>query len=806
MEYFTMDYRRGLATLKARLQASQPERIGDFTVLEARLLENLENEQLFGTNETIRAERARALFELNRLAPETIGFSFNDLCLSLSSTGQSSSPINFSSKMDEEVLQIVNFKDRVANIFRALNYRVITHQTLAGREVDIICKKTDLPIPVTYILECYDRDITIDDIDRLNAKLAAIRRQYPLHASSIPVIVHQGQMAGNVYEYAISTGIECYEYVNLIREVWVFDRYLNIIDQLYSESDIHQYYVPLNGRIEEGDHIMLDGYLNSWLADGQRRYLALLGDYGTGKSWTCLRLAKQLADTFRVNPNNNPLPILISFRRYRANYDLESLVKAELAEQYGVDIPKVGSITKLLSGGNIILILDGMDEMAKTLGERSALLSFSKLGLPLRGPKVLITCRTHYFYSGNEQREILNSKSNSAILMQAPKFEIIHVDPLDDRKKRKYIKQRFDRRKSIEIESIINNYYNLRELSSRPVLLQMICDSYSIISEIKTPINSALLYEAYTQNWLQREMLRGRLCLEPGEFLAIIEDISALMIQNDILLFDLQIIQAIVSDFLNRNRVSSIDIKDVERQLITSTFIRRTSSDKWEFAHRSFQEFFYARKFFRWEEETNGKGTFLMTHVPVWQFAAQISVSRWNHTKSLKWIPKRIDRSNDPSLTLTTLRAAAAYCIIKNKIDSLTNYSLDGIMLDWVDLREIDFSLCDLKKADFSFSDLSSSILREACLKEALLFHTNLTNADFSSADLGGADCRNAIFVNTRFNSTNIANADFRRAYFGPVNSSEWRQVIESLLNCPGSKNAHFDESIYGYSFLLSRE
>jgi hypothetical protein len=75
-----MDYERGLAELKRRLEAEHSDRLVEFSTLEARLRENLAADQRFGSSETVRAERARIIGELNRLSLDTIGISFNDLC------------------------------------------------------------------------------------------------------------------------------------------------------------------------------------------------------------------------------------------------------------------------------------------------------------------------------------------------------------------------------------------------------------------------------------------------------------------------------------------------------------------------------------------------------------------------------------------------------------------------------------------------------------------------------------------------------------------------------------------------------
>ena len=76
-----MDYEYGLQRLRALLPEHDPALESEFHTLEARLLDNLRDERLYGSTETARAERARTLKSLNDLAGRArLGSSFNDLC------------------------------------------------------------------------------------------------------------------------------------------------------------------------------------------------------------------------------------------------------------------------------------------------------------------------------------------------------------------------------------------------------------------------------------------------------------------------------------------------------------------------------------------------------------------------------------------------------------------------------------------------------------------------------------------------------------------------------------------------------
>jgi len=73
-------HERGLAALGEHLAQAAVEIRLSFAVLESRLLDNLQDERLYGTSETIRSERARIVHELNNLALTHLSRSFNELC------------------------------------------------------------------------------------------------------------------------------------------------------------------------------------------------------------------------------------------------------------------------------------------------------------------------------------------------------------------------------------------------------------------------------------------------------------------------------------------------------------------------------------------------------------------------------------------------------------------------------------------------------------------------------------------------------------------------------------------------------
>ncbi|GGL15291.1 pentapeptide repeat-containing protein [Mangrovihabitans endophyticus] len=530
------------------------------------------------------------------------------------------------------------------------------------------------------------------------------------------------------------------------------DMYLAELDRIFDESGIKELFVSPKGYLEKQDvDVDVDGYIDEWLQAPSSGPLAVLGDYGTGKSWLCLRLAKRLADQYR-RTLNSPLPLLIGFKRFEPRMDIEQLVRTHLFDSYGVEVHNPAELRRALGTGRLLLILDGLDEMVKALGERTALVAYSRLVLSSGIPRALITCRTHYFYSGSEQRELLMPTP------VMPGFDLLHLRMFGPHEMTEFIRRRFDSAEAEAVLRFIASTYNLTELCTRPVLLSLVCQSHDQLPDFVAAASSADLYDAYTNAWLHRELSSGRLMVAPDLVMVFFEDLAERLVTQKTMVIDVEQLKVHLSMLLDRASLPRSRWKEVERQLITSTFVSRIRGDAWQFAHRSFQEYFYARKFFRWESEFDGEGIFPVIYTPVWHFIAQMALREWTEQKARKWITPRTGHEDDPTLTETTLRAAAAYWLLTNRC---RGFPSAGIMLDSVELTDIDLSNLDLSNSDFHGSDLSRSKLTYSILRGCNLF-------------------------GTRFAGCDIGHADFRGAEFSPFSREE-------LKHCNGYRTAIFD-------------
>ncbi len=298
----------------------------------------------------------------------------------------------------------------------------------------------------------------------------------------------------------------------------------------------------------------------------------------------------------------------------------------------------------------------------------------------------------------------------------------------------------------------IRSVYNLLDLARRPYLLRLICESSEYLrrpAESARSMTAGVLYEAYISAWIRRELRAGRTTVDPTALLRILEDLAFDLAAND-----RRVIAApALFEWLSKKIADSGTRDVVVRQLLTSTFLQRSSTDQWDFGHRSIQEYLYARRFFRWEDE-GATGDHPVTHIPVWRFVADLALSRFSLEKASKWITETTPRDEDPTLTRTTLRAAAAYWFVKSSPNALRMLPLRRIMLDSVDLRGADFSHCVLSGADLHQSDL----------EESNLDYADLTGADLSLCNLRNVSCRGTILTGACVAGAECAGTDLTLA------------------------------------------
>ena len=179
-------------------------------------------------------------------------------------------------------------------------------------------------------------------------------------------------------------------------------------------------YVPLRARSRSGDI-----ELNEALGLGHR--LVIVGGPGSGKTTVLLHMAWALASSLlagerepaisrlglKMAPGELPLPIFVplaSFARYRRNLPAVAPARDStlahfisyhlITKQADFDLPPGFFVQLLNDGRDVLLLLDGLDEVSNE-GERAEVRqSVDELVSGRNYMRVIVTCRTVTYHSG----------------------------------------------------------------------------------------------------------------------------------------------------------------------------------------------------------------------------------------------------------------------------------------------------------------------------------------------------------------------------------------------------------------------
>ena len=144
----------------------------------------------------------------------------------------------------------------------------------------------------------------------------------------------------------------------------------------------------------------LEAEILSVLADSPRgsNVALLLADFGEGKSFLTVSLCMGLRDRYLAEPRSgSPVPVRLHLRGYRHVSAPADFLRTQL-ELVGLSMADWAELRR----GNVLVVLDGLDEMSVRQDPgttRANLDKIESLLELLEGLPVLVTSRPHFFAS-----------------------------------------------------------------------------------------------------------------------------------------------------------------------------------------------------------------------------------------------------------------------------------------------------------------------------------------------------------------------------------------------------------------------
>jgi hypothetical protein len=261
-------------------------------------------------------------------------------------------------------------------------------------------------------------------------------------------------------------------------------------------------------RQAETPPIDFENLVLEWLKDqSSAKQLALLGEYGQGKSTAVLALTYKLLcdENMRLNSSNR-IPILIRL----TGRSPSTARLAELLGAWGAQYNLSGQVLLALHrAGRLLLIFDAFDEMAHVMDRTARFEHFDALWeFASGGTKLLFTGRPNFFLDDEELKEVLGIAKGSAT---GPYCEALRVAPFEIEQIERAVNWLQPDKHDALVQAATKSSA-LREMCCRPSLLYLIAHLWDRgrLDLQSANVNSAGVVREFISYSLERQVQKQK--------------------------------------------------------------------------------------------------------------------------------------------------------------------------------------------------------------------------------------------------------------------------------------------------------
>src|SRR6266496_5724119 len=556
----------------------------------------------------------------------------------------------------------------------------------------------------------------------------------------------------------------------------------------------------------------LEQEVKCWLSDPSATRLAVLADYGSGKSTFCQHLAATLARDYLAAQEHERyqqrIPLILPLRDFsRTPVDLKGYLVSYLKQYCHVDNPDAEALMKMAEAGLLLFLLDGFDEMSSRATNDTVAINieqFEQLA-NISQNKILLTTRPEYFLTLRQEQQVLQS------------YPCLYLQPFDEEQIDLYLQKRVPFLKAYGDEPIkdwtyyrqlIDEIHDLSDLARRPVLLEMIVKTLPVLVAEGEAVNRPNLYQRYLEGELERQIRKQRrdLRIKREKRFEIMERIAAELYRTHRAELTSKEIIKISKELLTPEQQE--EMEGSLREIVTCSFLIRTGNE-YRFSNQSFLEYLVALRLakdimedkpenlrpkpftlairdFLLELETGvvQRSSIIVNADNTIVSFNQERLKRWFRANPRSgWLGRNILSLLKKLLQIGQLRRLPLAGTDLEGVDlsgaDLSGANLSGANLSGVNLYKTNLSGANLPRAslyrtnlygmnlsEFNLveADLGEVILRKANLRKANLRGAKLHQADLVRADLRGADLHQAVLVEADLVEANLRGADLSGA------------------------------------------
>jgi Pentapeptide repeats (8 copies) len=462
----------------------------------------------------------------------------------------------------------------------------------------------------------------------------------------------------------------------------------------------------------------------------------LLADFGEGKSFFSVSLCVRLQIRYLREPKSaSPIPVRFFLRGYRHVSTPLDFLRDQLA-LIGLSMEEWAELRRR----NILVVLDGMDEMSVRQDPATIRSNLDKIGSLLEeldGLSVFVTSRPHFFSSGPDRERFYDR-------LRRP--HVFFMGQPDRRETVAHLRAYAD---SLALTAKLNKIKELYDpigLAGKVLFMEMIKKTLPELPEDR--FDELVLYETYVKGALQRKI---ELLRDPGSALQDVELRQQLEELLEKIAIEIHVTgegSVDLRNFVSKSggaaqllwRASQMDgVKideegDATARIGSRSLLRRVApepgaeEESWlvDFFHRSMKEYFVAKALRR---ALNAQDPFaatrnLLIRVPIQQEIVSFF--------------KLLAYGDENALTVLGVLAHSARVSSGQAFlggGAISLYYASGGQINGSDWRSL-----QLDGALLGGSDLSESDLRNSSLRRADLSSTDLTAADLRWSDLSDAN------------------------------------------------------------------
>jgi WD40 repeat protein/predicted nucleotidyltransferase len=543
--------------------------------------------------------------------------------------------------------------------------------------------------------------------------------------------------------------------------------------------------------------IIPDAYtrLKEWIKEPNIPYCFILGDYGVGKTFLCRMFSLHIHTKAKKGEKDISLPLYIDMANIRLDQGiyLKDILGRYIHEYLDLPGEYVDTLLEMVKRGRVILVFDGFDEHATHLKYKDAgvLLRELRRGAQDTG-KVIIACRTHYFeYQEEEKRKLKGEDTILAREVIKPESTlVIHLSEFTQEEIKQYISRMLGEQKMDSVYQLIQKLHDLPDLAKRPILLNLIIRVLPQIEQLvkkKDKISAADLYELLIKEWVYRD--ENKHFIKKDIKIRFMEEVAWRLWNTKSFDINLSDLGSWLREYLLRHNYPT-DWEIAQIDIRTATFLSRDEEGRYRFIHRSFEEFFLARRIK--EGLSNAESEVLdipRLSVEIVRFVLDL-LDSVSEDKARELIEKILEGED-----YTSLQKENSFLILsiwnrhKAKKISPKRLKLSHLNLSGMDLSGIDLSEAELSYANLSYANLQNAILKKADLSFAKLDEANLFQADLSYANLNNASLKRAKLIQADLSCAKLNNADLSASLFTSSNL-QYADISNTRLVSSGFVNA----------------